>query len=193
MSSAPAPPLWKRPYVRRGGVYRQHKREPLTQDEANRLANACDTALEKLVIWTLLDTGLRLREFTGLRQASIDWQSHRIIVRGKAGPYGTAAKIRPVPMSNRIRPLLEHWFALHKTIRGPRSVWHTVKIVAGRAAITRPCSPHVLRHTFAVTCIQKGISLPTVQRLLGHDQLSTTAIYLNIAPEEALAEFYRKW
>jgi integrase/recombinase XerD len=41
----------------------QYKREPLTQDEANRLANACQTHEEKLVIWTLLDTGLRVAEW----------------------------------------------------------------------------------------------------------------------------------
>jgi integrase len=42
----------------------QYKREPLTQDEANRLANACQTHEEKLVVWTLLDTGLRVAELS---------------------------------------------------------------------------------------------------------------------------------
>jgi integrase/recombinase XerD len=36
-----------------------------------------------------------------------------------------------------------------------------------------------LRHTFDTTALQKGISLPTVQKILGHDRLATTAIYLN--------------
>lgn len=40
----------------------QYKREPLTPDEANRLANACQTHEEKLIVWTLLDTGLRVAE-----------------------------------------------------------------------------------------------------------------------------------
>jgi hypothetical protein len=44
----------------------QYKREPLTQDEANRLANACQTHEEKLVVWTLLDTGLRVAELANL-------------------------------------------------------------------------------------------------------------------------------
>ena len=44
----------------------QYKREPLTPDEANRLANACEHYREKLVVWTLLDTGLRVSELANL-------------------------------------------------------------------------------------------------------------------------------
>jgi len=45
----------------------------------------------------------------------------------------------------------------------------------------------------ARTAIQKGISLPALQRLLGHDRLTTTEIYLNLSPEEVLREFREKW
>jgi len=44
----------------------QYKREPLTQDEATRLANAATTHQEKLIVWTLLDTGLRVSELAHL-------------------------------------------------------------------------------------------------------------------------------
>ena len=76
---------------------------------------------------------------------------------------------------------------------GTRTVQRLVKRVANRAALLRPVSPHVLRHTFAVTAVQKGISLPTLQRLLGHEHLATTQIYLNLSPEEVIGEFRRKW
>jgi site-specific recombinase XerD len=56
-----------------------------------------------------------------------------------------------------------------------------------------PVTPHMLRHTFAVTAVQKGISLPALQRLLGHDRLTTTEIYLNLSPEEVVREFREKW
>ena len=65
--------------------------------------------------------------------------------------------------------------------------------VLNRARIRRPVTPHVLCHTFAVTAIQKGISLPALQRLLGHDRLTTTEIYLNLSPEEVVREFREKW
>jgi integrase/recombinase XerD len=54
-------------------------------------------------------------------------------------------------------------------------------------------TPHVLRHTFAATALQKGISLATVQKILGHDRLQTTAIYLNFTDTHIQEEFERKW
>ena len=61
----------------------EYRREPLTPDEANRLANACQTHEEKLVVWTLLDTGLRVSELANLRKDSLDWQNHRLMVYSK--------------------------------------------------------------------------------------------------------------
>jgi integrase/recombinase XerD len=172
----------------------QYKREPLTQDEATRLANACDGHEERLVVWTLLDTGLRVAELAGLTGEHIDWQQHRLMIYGKGGPYGTKSKRRIVPLTPRLQPLVEGHFAIHETFgMTSRTIQRVVKRVANRARISRPVSPHVLRHTFSVTAIQKGLSLPALQRLLGHDRLTTTEIYLNLSPEEVIREFQAKW
>ena len=53
-------------------------------------------------------------------------------------------------------------------------------------------TPPVLRHTFAVTAVQKGVSPPALQRPLDHDRLTATEIYLNLSPEEVLREFREK-
>jgi integrase/recombinase XerD len=60
----------------------QYKREPLTSDEANRLANACKTHEEKLVVWTLLDTGLRVAELSNLTQDTSTGKQHRLVIYG---------------------------------------------------------------------------------------------------------------
>jgi integrase/recombinase XerD len=60
-------------------------------------------------------------------------------------------------------------------------------------SIRQSVTPHVLRHTFAVTAVPKGISLQALQRLLGRDRLTTTEIYLNLSPEEVVREFREKW
>jgi integrase/recombinase XerD len=172
----------------------QFKREPLTQDEANRLALACAKHVEKLVVWTLLDTGLRVSELAGLTKDHLDWQMHRLMIYGKGGPYGTKSKRRIIPLSPRVQPLIEGHLALHDHFgMSARTIQRLIKSIANRANISRPVSPHVLRHTFSVTAVQKGISLPSLQRLLGHDRLTTTEIYLNLSPEEAIREFHAKW
>jgi integrase/recombinase XerD len=163
----------------------QFKREPLLPEEATRLAQACQTVREKLVIWVLLDTGLRVSELANLTPAQIDWQQgHRLTIYGKGGPSGSRSKRRIIPLSARLQSLIAHHFALQNTIGlTPRAMQLLVKRVANRARISRPVTPHVLRHTFAVTAVQKGISLPALQRLLGHDRLTTTEIYVNLSPD----------
>ena len=163
-------------------------------EEANRLASVCQDAKEKLIIWTLLDTGLRVAELANLKKDNIDWQGHRLMIYGKGGPYGSRTKRRIIPLSDRIQPLIEGHFALNDTIgMTARTIQNIVKDVANRARISRPVSPHVLRHTFSVAAVQKGISLPSLQRLLGHDRLTTTEIYLNLSPEDVVREFREKW
>jgi integrase/recombinase XerD len=172
----------------------QYKREPLTADEANRLASVCNTYEEKLIVWTLLDTGVRVAELAGLTKDSVDWQGHRIMVYGKGGPFGSKSKRRVIPLSSRVQPLIEGHFALHDGMEmSVRTIQRVVRVLANRAQINRKVSPHVLRHTFSVTAVQKGISLPALQRLLGHDHLATTEIYLNLSPEHVIQEFNAKW
>lgn len=145
----------------------QYKREPLTQDEANRLANACKTHKEKLIVWTLLDAGLRVSELAKLTKNHIDWQGHRLTIYGKGGPYGSKSKRRVIPLSARVQPLIEGHFSLNDTLgMSARTIQRLIKTIANKARIRRPVTPHVLRHTFSVTAVRKGISLPALQRLL---------------------------
>jgi integrase/recombinase XerD len=114
------------------------KREPLTHDEANRLANVCKTHREKLVVWTLLDTGLRVSELANLKKDNLDWQGQRLMVYGKGGPYGSSTKRRVIPLSPRVQPLLEHHFAMHDTLGiGTRAIQKLIK--------RRSCTPSLRR------------------------------------------------
>jgi len=172
----------------------QYKREPLSDDEVNRLTNACETFDEKFVIWTLLDTGLRVSEFTHLTKENIQWQERRLMIYGKGGPYGKKSKRRIIPMTDRVRRLIDHHFAEHDNMgMSIRTIQRIVKEVANKAGISKPVTPHVLRHTFSVNCIKKGISTRALMALLGHDRLTTTEIYLNLSPEDAIREFQNKW
>jgi len=171
----------------------QFVREPLNAQETDRLVNACDTFREKLVVWTLLDTGLRVSEFCSLRKDQVHWQENALVVWGKGGWYGRRGKRRVVPLTARARRLLEIHFCTSEGIGlTKRTAQRIVKRVANRAMVTKPVTPHVLRHTFAVNCVRKGVSTASLKKILGHDRLETTEIYLNICPEDALNEFFQK-
>jgi integrase/recombinase XerD len=172
----------------------QFVREPLRPEEADRLCNACQTTDEKLVVWTLLDTGLRVSELCNLTPSHVLWQQRALRISGKGGPYGKQSKKRVVPMSRRVQALLEPYFSLNeKWFIGLRQVQKVVKRVAERAHISQKVTPHVLRHTFATLAIQKGISLAAIQKILGHDRLATTAIYLNLTDTHVVDEYSQKW
>jgi len=159
------------------------QRQPLTRVEADALYHAASSTVERLAVTLLLDTGVRLREAASLLDRDIDWQLHRLTVTGKGGQR------RTLPMTPRLTALLSAWFAVHARMPAARTLQTIIARVARRApGIRRPVSPHVLRHTFAVFALQAGVTLPGLQRLLGHAHLTSTAVYLNLAPEDAIRE-----
>ncbi len=129
----------------------QYKREPLSNEESDKLANAAETFKEKLIIYSLLDTGLRVSELSNLSKDNIQWQERRLVIYGKGGPYGKKTKRRVIPMTDRVRRVLEHQFGFENSVgMSARTIQRVVKRIANRAGISKPVTPHVLRHTFSI-------------------------------------------
>ena len=183
-----------------------YKREPLRQDEELRLVNTVQPGRERLAVVLLLETGLRNSELAELTLEQIDWQLRRATIFGKGGKKGHNSKRRVIPLSKKaIEVLASNMDLVQRRVSEKRkgriySVWihshslnRLIHRLANRALITRKVSPHVLRHTYAVNCLRKGIDVRYLMQLLGHERLQTTQGYLNLSPDDVCEKFHAKW
>ena len=172
----------------------------LTEADVESLLDAPDTKnrngmRDRAMLEVLYATGLRVSELVNLRLDQLNLRQGVIRVIGKGN------KERLIPLGeesvdwlNRyIRDVRPEYFkgqpdaTLFPSNRGTpqtrQTFWHAIKRYAIVAGITKPMSPHVLRHAFATHLLNHGADLRVVQMLLGHSDISTTQIYTHIAKE----------
>jgi integrase/recombinase XerD len=143
----------------------------------------------------LYATGLRVSELIGLEIRHVDLAAGYVRAHGKGAkqrivPFGDPAKHKLLAYVNGARAALlgpRSSPALFVTRRGGRltrqAFWYALRARAKRAGISRPISPHMLRHSFATHLLNHGADLRAVQELLGHANLTTTEIYTHVERE----------
>jgi len=174
--------------------------EVLTVDEVERLlaAPSLDQPLafrDRAMLEVAYGAGLRVSEWISLAVRDAMLQDHLVRV------FGKGAKERLVPIGRRaigaiaiylreLRPTLERGEGkgiLFLSARGqPLSrmgAWKILRKYVDQAGITKPVSPHTLRHSFATHLLEGGADLRAVQEMLGHVDISTTQIYTHIDRE----------
>ncbi len=185
---------------------RQPLRVPksLSEAEVEALLSApdADTPLglrDRAMLELMYASGLRVTELVSLRRVDVLLSEQVLRVWGKGSkerlvPYGQEAAHWLERYLGSARPELvggQAEEALFVTARGSRAgggmsrvmFWGLVRKYALQAGISRPLSPHTLRHAFATHLLNHGVDLRAVQLLLGHADISTTTIYTHIARE----------
>ena len=172
----------------------------LSETEVEALLEAPDPGTreglrDRAMLELLYATGLRVSELVNLTLGQINHQQGVVRVMGKG------AKERLVPLGESALDWVERYLREGRPrllaagqgdalFPGPRggaisrqAFWYAVKRYAAKAHISKPISPHTLRHAFATHLLNHGADLRVVQLLLGHSDISTTQIYTHVARE----------
>jgi integrase/recombinase XerC len=157
---------------------------------------------DKLIIELLFGTGMRLAELTGLTETDVNTYEGTVKVLGKRN------KQRIIPLNKELKQLLQEYLLLKKceifankslklivTDKGAdtyaKMIYLTVQKYLSHISTQDKKSPHVLRHTFATSLLNKGADLNAIKDLLGHASLSATQVYTHNSVER-LKSIYKQ-
>ena len=171
----------------------------LTTREYQALLRACSHDIrDAAIIELLLQTGIRLSELARLTLDDVDLPKRVSRDPTNAGTlfvYGKGRKERTITLNYKACKAIKVWLKIRPSVdsdslfvskflepMSPRAYEYIVKKYLKEAGI-KGASVHTLRHTFATHHVAKGTSLRTVQEALGHADLKTTSIYVQLARE----------
>lgn len=156
------------------------------------------------MLQVLYATGLRVSELVHLKLNDINLDSGYVLAFGKGSkeryvPLGRVAITALQRYYEGSRKILLGQYASQYVFVGRRGTpvtrqtfWKSLKHMAGRQGITKPISPHVMRHSFATHLLENGADLRSVQIMLGHADISTTQIYTHVSNQH-LKEMHKKF
>lgn len=166
---------------------KQSEREFLTEYEFEALTNAIKQPVIKTAVETMFYTGARMSETIHLSLEDVDLKERVIhIINGKGG------KDRDIPISDKLCSILQNYlknirkadsdrfFALERTGTVSASyINRLIKEAVDEIGLEKEVSAHVLRHSFGTNLLEKGASVVSIQKLLGHASLRVTSRYLH--------------
>jgi integrase/recombinase XerD len=166
----------------------------LSPEEVVLFLNCVESIKHRTILTTCYAAGLRISEVLHLKPAAID--RRRMVIRVE---QGKGQKDRYVMLSPKLLETLVHYWQVVRPrqwlfpgdIPGKPLTRHAVdlacRVALGQSGLTKPVTPHSFRHAFAVHLLEAGTDVRTIQLLLGHRSLSTTAVYLRIAASKVCA------
>ena len=150
---------------------------------------------DRVMLELLYATGLRVSELVSVETSHMNLEVGYLRVTGKGSkqrvvPMGEPARRLLHQYVERVRPqLLKRRLSrfLFVSRRGKlltrQAFWKALRLRGQRAGLTKPISPHMLRHSFATHLLGGGADLRSVQTMLGHADIATTQIYTHVERE----------
>ena len=167
----------------------QRQPQLLAREEIARLFAAADDIASRTMLMTVYAAGLRVSEVCRLRVADIDSHADRMCLRIE---QGKGAMDRYTLLSPTLLGVLRQywrarqpgkWLFSGRDRSSPRSIeWaqRAYRAAHHHAGLTKAGGIHSLRHGFATHLLEAGVDLHSIQKFLGHNQLSTTTRYLHL-------------
>ena len=166
----------------------------LSPEEVQQFLACVESVKHRAILTTCYAAGLRISEVVHLKPTAID--SKRMVIRVE---QGKGQKDRYVMLSPALLEILRGYYRLARPrewlFPGDRPSEPITRFAVGVACrkalrlsgLSKPVTPHSLRHAFAVHLLEAGADVRTIQLLLGHRSLATTAQYLRIAASKVCA------
>jgi integrase/recombinase XerD len=160
----------------------------LSREEVKAMLEASSNLRHRILLAIMYGSGLRVAEVAQLKVSAIDSARNVLWVR-----HGKGRKDRQTLLPPKLLELLRCYWrtkrpidwlfpgAVSKQPISSKAIFLACRKAARRAGISKPVHPHLLRHAFATHLLEAGVNLRTIQILLGHAHLETTARYLQVA------------
>ena len=175
---------------------------PLTVDEVARFWSSFRSSRDLAIVGLMLLHGLRSCEVLALNREDVQLPDSQIRVQGKG------KRIRVLPLARESVELLDHYLSLERPPRCGQALFVCLKgpargrrmTPAGLRSLFRhhrqttsvtKANPHRFRHTFASDMVRAGISLPALMQLMGHAQIQTTMVYIQLSPHDVWEQYAR--
>lgn len=198
---------------------RKKKKPAFSEMDVEKIRAACRSKMEAAMVEVLLSTGCRLSEMNNIKIDDITDGVVNVLGKGEkyrnvylnakaqlavsqylaerndSSPYLFPKSVCAVS-SPKIRSVRGNWYKYPELVSedGPRdngSVETVIRKIGKRAGV-ESCHPHRFRRTCATFALRRGMPIEQVSQMLGHEQLTTTQIYLDLSEEE-LAQSHKKY
>lgn len=162
----------------------------LSRSEVRLILGAVRLPVRRMALTTIYALGLRLGEALGLEAGDIDSQRLMVWVRN-----GKGARDRGVPLPRPLLARLRTYWKEHRPASETKVVFvpqdgegpfhettlqKTFRAVSTELGLQKHASIHTLRHSYATHLLESGISLRTIQHVLGHKSMRTTELYMHV-------------